>query len=221
MGWLSRIFKKKKMDLKEKTLEELKEELSQVDFQWIKGDRMGNVEKFEGVTQDDATGMTFVEFTGGGRINIELLEEYLETFPASKVDFNNTAGNVDLTQPDLHQQKQLVQESKSKPVRNTVSSIELEESPIYKLLKQQNENWVNVNITLKLNLPSKNLYNVLISSFDGANEEIINYVTEGVDIDDIRSALAESITAYYGSTQKPTSQRIKKERETKPAEDDE
>jgi len=210
------------MDLKEKTLTELKEELSQVDFQWIKGDKMGNVEKFNGVTQDEATGMTFVQFIGGGRINIELLEEYLETFPASKVDYNNTSGNIDLTQPDVQMQKQqVIQEpTVSKPVRNTVSAIELEESPIYKLLKQQNENWVNVNITLKLNLPSKNLYNVLISSFDGANEEIINYVTEGVDIDDIRGALAESITSYYGGTQKSTSQRIKKKQETKTAEED-
>lgn len=209
------------MDLKEKTLPELKEELSQVDFQWIKGDKMGNVEKFEGIFQDESTGMTFVTFIGGARINIELLEEYLEAFPASKVDYNNTAGNIDLTQPDSQPQQTQPQKSSPKPVRNTVSSIELEESPIYKLLKQQNENWVNVNISLKLNLPSKNLYNVLITSFDGANEEIINYVTEGVDIEDIRSALAESITTYYGATQKPTSQRIKKKQETKSVDDDE
>lgn len=209
------------MDLKEKTLPELKEELSQVDFQWIKGDKMGNVEKFEGILQDESTGMTFVTFVGGARINIELLEEYLETFPASKVDYNNTAGNIDLTQTDSLPQQTQPQTSTPKPARNTVSSIELEESPIYKLLKQQNENWVNVNITLKLNLPSKNLYNVLITSFDGANEEIINYVTEGVDIEDIRAALAESITTYYGATQKPTSQRIKKKQETKSVDDDE
>jgi len=78
------------MDLKEKTLPEIKEELSKVDFQWIKGDKMGNIEKFDGVTTDESTGMTFIDFKGGGRINLELLEEYLESFPASKVDFGDT-----------------------------------------------------------------------------------------------------------------------------------
>lgn len=208
------------MDLKEKTLTELNEELSQVDFQWIKGDKMGNLEKFDSVIQDEGTGMTFVQFIGGGRINLELLEEYLETFPASKVDYNKTAENQILKTSDNKSQFQVKAAIDNKPSRNAVSSIELEESPIYKLLKQQNENWINVSITLKLNLPSKNLYNVLISSFNGANEEIINYVTEGVDIDDIREALAESIKIYYDSTQKVTSQSVKNKKEIKSSKDE-
>lgn len=205
------------MDLKEKTLPEIKEELSKVDFQWIKGDKMGNIEKFDGVTTDESTGMTFIDFKGGGRINLELLEEYLESFPASKVDFGDTQISPDVPVNLLPKDVQ-TQPAASK--RNTVSSVALEESPIYKLLKQQKENWVNVNISLKLNLPPKSLYNVLISSFDGANEEIINYVTEGIDIEDIRSALAESITSYYDASQKSTSQRVKnKKEENKPVED--
>lgn len=198
------------MDLKEKTLPEIKEELSKVDFQWIKGDKAGNVEKFEDVLSDEGTGMTFVSFRGGGRINIELLEEYLDMFPASKVDFNSSAVDTTPT-PKVPLETPAQDKRISTPNRrNTVSSIELEESPIYKLLKQQKENWVNVNISLKLNLPPKNLYNVLITSFDGANEEIVDYVTEGIDIEDIRAALAESILSYYNVSQKSTSQRSKK-----------
>lgn len=205
------------MDLKEKTLPEIKDELSKVDFQWIKGDKMGNVEKFDGISQDEATGMTFVNFKGGGRINLELLDEYLDTFPATKVDFGDTQILPDVPVNVLPNE---VQPQPASPKRNTVSSVALEESPIYKLLKQQKENWVNVNISLKLNLPPKSLFNVLISSFDSANEEIINYVTEGIDIEDIRAALAESITSYYDASQKPTSQRVKnKKEENKPVED--
>jgi hypothetical protein len=74
----------------------------------------------------------------------------------------------------------------------------VEESPIYKLLRKQKPNWVNVNISLKLNLPTKSLYNVLITSFEDAETEIANYVTEGVDIEDIKEAIAESIrTSFY------------------------
>lgn len=207
------------MDLKEKTLPEIKEELSKYDFQWIKGDKMGNVEKFLDIIPDDSTGMTFVKFIGGGRINIELLEEYLDKFPATKVNFKEEP----IAEKVL---KQHVQEnypsntSPKQPSRNSISSIELEESPIYKLLKQQRENWVNVNITLKLNLPPKSLYNVLISSFDSADDEIINYVTEGIDIEDIRAALADSVSNYYDVSQKPTSKSVKiNKEEKKPIED--
>ena len=207
------------MDLKEKTLPEVKEELSKYDFQWIKGDKMGNVEKFLDVSPDEATGMTFVEFKGGGRINVELLEEYLDKFPATKVDFKDEPV---ITEPALEQSIQgnnLPSTYDKQASRNTVSSVQLEESPIYKLLKKQKENWVNVNITLKLNLPPKSLYNVLISSFDNADDEIINYITEGIDIEDIRSALADSISNYYDATQKSTSKSLKKNKE-KPIEED-
>jgi hypothetical protein len=78
----------------------------------------------------------------------------------------------------------------------------VEESPIYKLLKKQKPNWVNVNISLKLNLPTKSLYNVLVSSFEDADTEISNYVTEGVEIEDIRNAIAESIRTSFYETKK-------------------
>ena len=54
-----------------------------------------------------------------------------------------------------------------------------------------------MNISLKLNLPTKNLYGILTSSFEDAETEVINYVTEGIDIEDIRAALSESILSYY------------------------
>ncbi len=209
MEWLKKIFsKKKKMDLKEKTLDEIKEELSKSDFQWIKGDKSGNIESYKDVTEDPGTGMKFLEFRSGGRMNLELLEEYMDTFPASKVDFSDLATNP----TPVQQISSIPMQDSGKPNRvvQTVSSVELEESPIYTLLKKQKENWVSVNITLKLNLPSKSLYNVLISSFDGAENEIIDYVTEGIDIEDIRAALGESISQHYEQSKKSTSQRIDK-----------
>ena len=81
----------------------------------------------------------------------------------------------------------------------------VEESPIYKLLKKQKPNWVNVNISLKLNLPTKSLYNVLISSFEDAEKEIANYVTEGVEIEDIREAIAKSIKISFYEDKKSSS----------------
>ena len=209
MGWLSKLFgKKEKMSLKEKTLDELKELLSTKDFQWLKGDQMGSVERYQDVVQDQSTGMTFVCFTSGGRMNIELLQEYMDMFPAQKVNFETVpAIQPSLPEPSPLQTTQPFNQS-HKPNRavvetNQVSEVEIEESPIYKLLKKQKNNWVSVNISLKLNLPPKSLYSVLVSSFDEAENEIIDYVTEGIDIEDIRSALGKSILSYY---EKPKNQ---------------
>ncbi len=201
MRWLKNLFSQnKKMSLKDKTIEEIQEELQTKDFQWLKGEQLGNIEKYKSVEIDEGTGMVFVNFRSGGRINIELVEEYLDLFPAQKVDYSATAQNQ--IQPQISAIDVPPQiTSQPQRTKNQVSSVELEESPIYTLLKKQKSNWVNVSISLKLNLPPKSLYNVLVSSFDEAEKEIVDYVTEGIDIEDIRSALAKSILSYYDKKQ--------------------
>jgi hypothetical protein len=192
MKWLKDLFRKEnKMSLKEKTLEEIEDFLQSKDFQWLKGDQMGNIERYKSVEQDDSTGMIFVNFVSGGRMNVELIQDYMDIFPSQKVDYESKALEV----PSVQKLTPVVKEQVK--TKNTVSSVELEDSPIYTLLKKQKPNWVNVSISLKLNLPTKNLHGVLTSSFEEAEKEIVDYVTEGIDIEDIRAALAESILAYY------------------------
>jgi hypothetical protein len=192
MKWLKDLFRKEnKMSLKEKSLEEIEEFLRSNDFQWLKGDQMGNIERYQSIEQDESTGMIFVKFASGGRMNVELIQDYMDIFPAQKVDYESKALDV----PKIPKLAQTPKEPAK--TKNTVSAVELEDSPIYTLLKKQKPNWVNVSISLKLNLPTKNLHGVLTSSFEDAEREIVNYVTEGIDIEDIRAALADSILAYY------------------------
>jgi hypothetical protein len=202
------IFKKKnKMNFAEKTLEEIETELKNSDFQWIKGEQTGMVEKYQSVIEVGE--MKFVSFQGGGRMNVELLSEFMDIFPASPVDFG-----ISQPAPSNSQSK------KSADKKGSVNSIDygssvqvgVEESPIYKLLKKQKPNWVNVNISLKLNLPTKSLYNVLVTSFEDAETEIASYVTEGVEIEDIRDAIAESIkTSFYEIKKTSSVKQVKKE----------
>jgi len=216
MKWLKELFRKKKeMSLKDKTLEEIQEFLETKDFQWLKGDQMGNIERYKSIEQDESTGMIFVNFGSGGRINVELIQEYMDIFPAQSVDYLSQAIEVPKLQQPQTQSHPKVQTSKQ---RNTVSSIELEDSPIYTLLKKQKPNWVNINISLKLNLPTKSLYNVLITSFEDADQEISSYVTEGIDIEDIRQAIAESIRSSFYDAKKSSSP---KEKVKKSIEEDE
>jgi len=91
-------------------------------------------------------------------MNVELIQDYMDIFPAQSVDYLSqaveTPKSPQLSQPQAHPKQQT-----AKP-RNTVSAVELEDSPIYTLLKKQKPNWVNVSISLKLNLPTKNLHGV-------------------------------------------------------------
>lgn len=201
------------MSFAEKSLEEIDAELRNSDFQWIKGEQAGMIEKYAGI--EETNGMKFLNFQGGGRVNLEILREFMDIFPSTPVQFEEL--NVPKSNSPVPPQPS----SLSK--KGSVNSVDygktvqvgVEESPIYKLLKKQKPNWVNVNISLKLNLPTKSLYNVLISSFEDAETEIASYVTEGVDIEDIKEAIAESIrTSFYEAKKSSSTSQTKKQIQT-------
>ena len=190
------------MSFADKSLEELRNELSRSDFQWIKGEETGMVEKYEDISEDGP--LRFLNFKGGKRINVEILSEFMDIFPSTPVDFG-------IYSPSIKNAPQEIKESKVNSIKYDSSvQVGVEESPIYKLLKKQKPNWVNVNISLKLNLPTKSLYNVLVSSFEDADAEISNYVTEGVEIEDIRNAIAESIRTSFYDTKKNSDLKVDK-----------
>jgi hypothetical protein len=186
--------KPKRMNLAEiKTIDEVKALYNNMEFQWIKGDDVGAIESYKNVTSvgDDF----FLEFNSGKRMNVNLVDEFLMYYPAPpKQDLGIKAEFVEVSKPS----------SVTSIIYNdTPTRNEFEESPIYKLLKKQKKNSVEVGIKLKLNLPSKELYGVLSSSFEDAEKEIIDFVLSGVDIDDIKASLADSIKrTYYVSEDK-------------------
>ena len=197
------------MSFADKSLEEIDVELKNSDFQWIKGEQTGMIQKYAGV--DESSGMKFLNFQGGGRINLEILHEFMDVFPSSPVHFDE----LNIPRPPAPDSSLAKKGSVNSVDYGKTVQVGVEESPIYKLLKKQKPNWVNVNISLKLNLPTKSLYNVLISSFEDAETEIANYVTEGVDIEDIKEAIAESIrTSFYEAKKSSSTSQAKKQIQT-------
>ena len=184
------------MSFSERSLAEIEEELKKSDFQWIKGENLGTIEKFKEVIQEG--NLKFLIFQGGNRINLEILSEFMDIFPSTPAQFDIRPTEIAPSSPNVPGMINSV--SYGKTVK-----VDIEESPIYKLLKKQKPNWVNVNISLKLNLPTKSLYNVLISSFEDAETEIANYVTEGVDIEDIKEAISKSIRSSFYESKKTSS----------------
>jgi len=201
MGILSSLFnkkdkKKKKMEISEQTINDARSYYGAFDYQWIKGDDIGMDEKYKDIVLNgDAT---FIVFESGRRINSELLSEYVIMLPAQPVH------SAPVNYPKPNEQTTVTSIIYEDP------KIQQNDSPIYKLLKKQKRNMVDVSINIKLNLPSKDLYNVLSGSFEDAEREIIDFVLDGVDINDIKASLADSIEkSYYEKKEIPKVQEKK------------
>jgi hypothetical protein len=174
-------------NVQEIDIEILDKELSPFLYKWTKGDNDGQVCEYENLFKDPTSGIIWINFKGGTRINYDLINDYmLQIDPASIV---NQLPPVDNTM-------------KGAPVRNVMVSDnqtknKMSDNPIVSLLQKQKPNWVEVSINLKLNLPTKNLYNVLSSSFDDAEAEIIEFVVRDLDIEVIKDSLRINIKDIY------------------------
>jgi hypothetical protein len=192
MRKLISLFKSKKenppMEVREKNLEDLEKKYRGMLFEWIKGDLSGSTNTFREVKKIGDN--FFIEFEEGGRINEDLVDEYTLFYPSPVAGLPIASSTPPV--------------EKSSSVTSIVyneSSPSLDpDSPIYTLLRKQKKNMVGISIKIELNLPSKELYGVLSSSFEDAESEIIKFVLDGVDIEDIKKSLSESIRKNYYSS---------------------
>ncbi len=173
-------------NIEEIDIEFLDKELKPFLYKWTKGDNAGTVCEYESVFKDPTTGIIWINFKGGTRINYGLLNEYM-----MQIDSSSIVHNEPVVQNNLPIKNVMLSESKSK-----VPDLE---NPIVSLLQKQKPNWVEVGINLKLNLPTKSLYNVLSTSFEDAEEEIIEFVVRDLDIEIIKESLRINIKDIYKS----------------------
>lgn len=203
------LFKSKKensrMEVKEKNLEDLNRKYEGMMFEWIKGDLTGTLNKYKEVKIIGDN--FFIEFQEGGRINEDLVEEYTLYYPAPQQTPNP---------PSIVERSSTVT---SIVYNDSISSGSDPDSPIYTLLRKQKKNMVEVSIKIELNLPSKELYGVLSSSFEDAESEIIKFVLDGVDMEDIKKSLSESIKRNYYTGRSASEKREEKKINSKSGED--
>ena len=194
--------KSQKMETKEKNLEDLKLKYQGMMFEWIKGDLAGTTNTFKELRE--AGENFFIEFIEGGRINEDLVDEYTLFYPAP-AEIQNL--------PSIEKSSTVTSIVYGESQKSGVNT----DSPIYSLLEKQKKNMVEVSIKIELNLPSKELYSVLSSSFEDAENEITKFVIDGIDIEDIKKSLSESIKRNYyspnSSTEKNSVKKINKEKD--------
>jgi hypothetical protein len=177
-------------NVEEIDIELLDKELSPFLYKWTKGDNDGQVCEYENLFRDATSGIVWINFKDGSRINYDLMNDYMmQVDPSSIVNQDQLSLPVNNT-------------LQSSPIRNVMVSDnqpknKVADNPIVSLLQKQKPNWVEVSINLKLNLPTKNLYNVLSSSFDDAEDEIIEFVVRDLDIEVIKDSLRINIKDIY------------------------
>ena len=191
------LFKKnnKKMENnnQEINLENINEELKFFAYKWIKGENKGKICFYENVSKDPSSGVVWVNFKDGSRIDYNLLNEFMIQL---EPNFNNEIETKEIDESAV--KKIDFQSTKNIMVGNSfVVKDDFKENPIILLLQKQKPNWVEVGITLKLNLPNKDLYNILTSSFDDAEEQIIEFVVKDLDIELIKESLRINIKKIY------------------------
>jgi protease II len=181
----------------DKDLSELKEDYSQSSYQWIKGENISQVQHYKDLVNEN--GKTYVLFTDGNRMSTDLLEEFM-------IRVEKGYEEVSLDSAPQENETQNISKSSVKPRESEQKkSILVEENPIFSLLSKQKENWVDVDLKLSINLPPKSLWDILISSFDDAEKDILEFVTKDLDIEVVRQSLRESIKEIYKKQKNPTS----------------
>ena len=200
---IANIFKIKKRNMsdnnEEISVEILTNRFANHDFQWIKGENLMDVVVFDSVTQQED--QFYIHLKGGTRINYSILEEYMTWFPSQRIEPRPAPAPVAQSQASVSSIK--FGDS------GTATISQASQSPIYNLLARQKKKPVEIELKIKVPLPSKDLFNVLTSSFDDAENEIVQFIIDSIDIDDIRNTLSKSIREnYYGvGTQKSNSQK--------------
>ena len=175
-------------NIEEIDIELLDKDLKPFLYKWTKGENTGSVCEYDSVFKDPTSGIIWINFKGGTRINYSLLNEYMMQIDSASIVHSEVVENPQINSP-----------LRNVMLAETKAKVKSMENPIVSLLEKQKPNWVEVGINLKLNLPTKNLYGVLTSSFEDAEEEIIEFVVRDLDIEIIKESLRINIRDIYKS----------------------
>ena len=150
-------------------------------YQWIKGEKAGSVENY--VSHDDE----WIYFAGGGRINSNLINEYM-------MQYDGNGFEVEITK---HAQKE-------QPVKNTViqeAPVKIMD-PVKTLLKQSIKTDEEFNYKILVNIPKQTVYELIKDSFECDIDELIKeLIFENINkntlYEEIQTSIKEQIINFY------------------------
>lgn len=200
--WLKRRKKPKMTD--DQIISVIRDEMSQVPkFQWVKTHRAGEISMFRDVTVVD--GSPYIEFQDGSRIKHDMVGDVVMKVADDSMLLDIGPGGMDPTISSVDEdiyapipgQPNAPLRPGQQPNVNIGMPQPKPESPIHSLLKKQKAEPVPIEISVNLKLPPVELYKVLSSSFDNADEEIVEFVVADLDVPMIKQAVKDAITQFY------------------------
>jgi hypothetical protein len=195
MKTLSKIFQKSyqntnnNMEETQLTMsEENKNKKEVVKYQWVKGDRFGDIV----IASENQEDTKWLYFNDGTRINPELVDEFLLKIekPNQIFDISNLGQNI----------------PNNKPVDTvTETPIPINEPTIMgkMIIKMSKKNVVNVPVQININIPTGDLYNILSGGMEeeDLNEEILAVALQQIEINNLQAYIKENVsqflTEYY------------------------
>ena len=165
------------------------EEKQQIMYQWIKGDRFGDVVTVAEVQPDKQ----WLTFDDGTRINPGLVKEYLMQVRNER-EVLPVASETPQTGP-VQDQTPTVATNTSTPVESQVAEPTIMGKMIMKMSKK---NVVNVPVQININIPTPDLYAMLAGGMEeeDLNEEIMAVALQQIEIDNLAEYLKENISTF-------------------------
>lgn len=158
-------------------------------YQWIKGDKAGEVVKSDGtLLQEDET--NFVVFLDGSRCNEDLFGDYIMEIASDHSDDLILMNEMSPT--PLTRVEPVIEKPKAKVVK------EITKSPLEALLSTSKKFTRSVGVCIQIEVPPNDLIKVLSSSFDDGKDQVITYLKNSITdemVEKIKTQIAIELTS--------------------------
>ena len=155
-----------------------------IKLQWIKGDKIGTVETISSTEGEWTT------FEGGGRIATNLISEFLQPIDGEPLDFDPPTPALTKA-AEVYKEKLPPQKETSSPIRTLFD-------------KQKKNDKIKLNLSFPIEIPKKNIYEIISSSFDldEVNDELESFIVDQISDSFVKDSLVQSIKELISSRYK-------------------
>ena len=154
------------MDSSTETIEPIK-------LQWIKGDKIGNVETVKGTSNE------WTLFESGTRISSSLINEFMIPIGSYDpvLDFDSATSEV----PSVQRKRESSPQQKS-PIRILFD-------------KQKNADEVSLTLSLQITVPKKDVFDIMSVSFeeDEVIKELRSFIEDQIRDERVKEAIKDSV----------------------------
>lgn len=183
------------MQLEETQIEEMENIDEPKKYQWIKGDNFGDIAIVKAEDNE------FIYFTNGEQIYKNLVREFLQEITNNELPLPSFNDGVSLKPA---QPQQIAQKQSANYELVKIEEPVVKETPLEKLiLKLSQKNVESINVKLGINIPKKEVVEMLIENSDESRTELLEAITKmavaQITIDKLQEFIKEEINSYLNN----------------------